>query len=264
MKVEEIIAVGVVLPILLSIVLGFAFFARKTKTAQGNMVKRNIALIKETLGSSVEYMDKGKLPYHIVGEDPSLHANYANSCLCRHMLTGNYKGTNYVVTNMETTHSKGYGEISHSIFSGSYIFLNVRLDDVKPLYACHNDFWKDFNVKGNLHFKTRSKEIYEGNFMNFKLLLAKEHWNKNEITSNVRAMLQALFLQSDHSISLFVYSDGKLGLAIRNYKFFNFHKGKLPELNDNASESTFIRAMVQKDAKVIKDYLERLQPLLKQ
>lgn len=268
MKIEEMIAIFIVLPILLCIVLGVAYIARRAKTVQGNIIKRNIALIKEMLGNDVEYVDKGKLPFHIVGEDPSLHAKYANSCKCRDMLKGNYKGVDYIVTNMITMHSEGYGEVSNSIFSGSYILFNVRKSQIKPLYACSNHFWQDFNVKESLHFNVHNKELYEsnsiGNRSNFKLLLSNADWNRQEVSSQAFSMLQPFFQDNKHSVSLFVYTDGKIGIALRNYKLFNFYQGRLPELDDIASENTNVREIIQRDAKLIKHYLEKVHVMLKQ
>lgn len=268
MKIEEIIAIGIVLPLLLSVVLGIAYYARKAKNVHVNILMRNITLIKDILGFEMEYVEKGKLPFHIVGEDPSLHAKYANSCICSDMLQGNYKGIDYTVTNMVTTHSKGYSigtdETSYSIFSGFYIFFNVHVSKIKPLYACSNDFWKDFNVKKSLHFKVRNKDIYESNNpFYFNLLLDNVSWNSNSDQSKLYMVLESFFQETQQPVSIFIYTDGQIGIAVRDYKLFNFNQGYLPQLNNSASESTHVREIIQNDVKMIKNYLDQLHVLIK-
>lgn len=262
---KDMIALVVILPILLFIILGIVYIVNRAKNVHKYAIERNIALIKETLGYEVEYLPKGQLPFNIVGEDPSLHSNYANSCICRDMIKGNYKGIDYDVTNMKTKHSDGYGDIPYSIFSGFYILFHMQNSNNKPLYACSNNFWKDFNVKGNLHFKLSDEELVEsnviGNQAKYKLLLSSD-WMRNSSNSDFFVKMQDFFESNKQLTSIYIYSDGKIGLAIRDYNLFDFYQGRLPELNFNASEITNVREIIQKDAKLIKNYLDNLMILL--
>src|SRR4051812_28648731 len=78
----KIITFGLLLPLLLFIILGIAYFGSKFKANQQNFMTANDDLIKGIFGKDVYYQPKGHLPFNTIGIDPSVSAKQANSCRC--------------------------------------------------------------------------------------------------------------------------------------------------------------------------------------
>lgn len=264
MDKENIIVFVVILPIILFVVLGFAYFARKIKNDKVTSVESNIHIINNILNNNMHYIKKGKIPFQSISQDPSLHVNHANSCLCNHMLQGNYLGNEFVITNIKTMQSEGYGEVSNSIFSGVYILMNTNIHKYRPMYICSERFWHKFNHKGKLQFKVNNNTIYEAenaNFRGFKLLQTHDDWNLDDISKKLSNELELIFRNSNYDISFFIHSDKTIGMAISNFKMFEFDLRNIININSNDNQDKYIQNAIYKDAIQIKYFLEQLNIL---
>lgn len=266
----NLIAIGVIVPVLLVIVIGVAFFAKKFEQAQRSFVTDHINIVKNVLGETVNYVPKAQIPYAVIGVDPSLNAKLANSSSCNHMLTGSYKGMEYHAFNVTTVRSHGYNagteDTAHSVFDGYYILTNVNIQSVKPIYVCNKDFWLDFHVKESLHFLVNGINIFETKYDNvyqtYKLLIPRETPSSKYLNRDVIEVLNRAFHNHTYPFSLFVNTNGKLGMAIRKYKVFEFSKFKLVNIDEKEINPQKIKDTIYKDTMEIKSFLETLSSVV--
>ena len=261
-KFEGIIAFVIILPFLLMIVLGIAFFSKKFNQVQNHSVNANLDILKEILGDAIQYLPNGKIPFHLIGEDPSIAANHANSIICNHFLTGKYNGVEFISTNIETTNSRGYGEVDYSIFDGFYILLNVNVPYNQPVYFCSDNFWIEEKFNEPLQFSVNHTKIYEmkngDDFRHFKILAANEQIYNYFNQSDYKELFNNLFKKQQYPISIFVFSNGTVGMAIRKYKAFNFSEFNIFSIGEKELEMHELREKISKDAQEIKGFLETL------
>ena len=261
-NMEKIIVFAFILPGLLLIVLGFTFFAKKYKSVQRNFVANNIDILKGLLGDAVVYHPEGKIPFHIVGEDPSLSAKFSNSCRCNHMLKGTYKNVEFIASNMETRHSRGYGEIDDTVFEGFYILLNGKNHVHEPIYVCQRNFWNEFNHRGSLHFTVNDTNIYEWENEEFslpyKIVSLSEQTHHHFINDDRKKKLNHIFQDNPFLASIYYYPDGKIGMAVRHYNAFHFSEFKIFNIGEKELSNIEIRDKINKDTLKIREMIEQL------